>query len=145
MAARNQEGFPFVSLTRTHNLAGLEVTIEAGHRAWSAYEEKTGRSVLLATQLRELFTGGATRIYEWGWALSAKWRAQHAPTMLYEAWLDILPELGSESWNEFHAKVSDLVTLFFYSKTWAELVDLLKEQERLAEEEAQKVVEAPAG
>lgn len=127
-------------MTRTVTLAGLEVTLEAGHRAWACYEKMTGRSVLLATHLRELFRGGLSQTYEWGWALSTKWRSAHAPTMLYDAWLDLFPAVGTPEWSEVHTAVSDLVVLPFYDKTWAELVQMLNEAGEQAEAEANRVV-----
>lgn len=129
-----------MSLTRTHVLLDQEVTFEAGHRAWDAYEKHTGRSVLAATHLRELFTAGISTVHEFGWALSARWRAAHAPTWLYEGWLDVLPPVGSDSWDELHAKVSDLVGLAFYGKTWAELLQMLEELAVEAKRQAEKVI-----
>lgn len=128
-------------MTRTVNLAGLTVTLEAGHRAWACYEKFSGRSVLLATHLRVLFTGGVSLVYEWGWALSAKWRAANAPTMTYDAWLDLFPAVGTPEWGEVHTAVSDLVVLPFYDKTWAELIAMLNEVGEQAEDEAKKAID----
>ncbi|MFI0609204.1 MAG: hypothetical protein ACH37Z_15100 [Anaerolineae bacterium] len=117
-------------MIRTHNLLDTEVTLEAGHRAWAAYEAQAGRSVLVATNLHALWGAGISMVYEFGWGLSAKWRASHAPALSYENWLDALPPIGSDSWNELHAKISDLVCLTFYGKDWAEMLALLESTAR---------------
>lgn len=107
-------------------VAGLEIEFVAGHPAWACYEALTGRSIFDAQQLLALFRAGVSLVHEFGWALSVKWRREHQPTMLYDAWVDLLPALGTEEWAELHRVISDEVAGAFYGKTWAELLGLLK-------------------
>lgn len=122
-----------MSHTRTHQILDFEVTLEAGHRAWDTYEKLgPGRSVLVATNLKALWSSGISMVYEFGYSLARKWMdgpgAQYAPSgWTYETWLDALPPVGSESWNELHTKVSDLVCLPFYNKTWGEMLKALED------------------
>lgn len=115
----------------THKLLDFEVTLEAGHRAWRAYEALTKRSILTAVQFDVLMTASVslTMVHEFGFALARKWMdgpgKQYASEWFHETWLDALPPVGSDSWNELHQKVCDLVCEAFYEKTWAQmLIDL---------------------
>lgn len=121
-----------MSLTRTHTILDLEVTLEAGHRAWAAYEKLTGRSILSAVEFHSLMTASVSlaMVYEFGYALARKWMdspegRKYAAEWFHETWLDALPPVGSDSWNELHQKVADIVCQAFYEKTWAQmLIDL---------------------
>lgn len=106
----------------THKLLDLDVEFEAGHRAWNAYEVHTGRSVLVDTRLRHLLAPGMQVCYDFGWALSAKWRAIHAPNWTFATFLDALPPMGTESWNELRASLSDVVSQAFHGVSWADLL-----------------------
>ena len=118
-------------MIRTHEIAGVEVTLEAGHRAWAAYERQTGRSILEATEFGRLMRAsvGVSMVYELGYAMARKWMdspaGQAVGVWSYETWLDVLPEIGSDSWNELHTKVSDLVCQAFYGKSWAQMLAAL--------------------
>ena len=109
-------------------VAGLEMEFTAGHPAWACYEALTGRSIFDATQLLALFRAGVSLVHEFGWALSVRWRREHQPGMLYEAWVDLLPALGTPEWEALHLAISDEVGQAFYGRTWAELLGLLKVQ-----------------
>lgn len=109
-------------------VAGLDMEFAAGHPAWACYEALTGRSIFDATQLLALFRAGVSLVHEFGWALSVRWRREHQPGMLYEAWIDLLPALGTDEWAELHRAISDEVAEAFYARTWAELLGLLKVQ-----------------
>lgn len=116
-----------MSLTRTHTILDLEVTLEAGHRAWAAYERVTGRSVLEAIEFSRLMraTTSVAMVYEFGFAMVEKWALSQGLNWQPGTWLDALPTLGSDSWNELHEKVCDLVCLSFYDKTWREMLQAL--------------------
>lgn len=115
----------------THQLLDFEVTLEPGHRAWRAYEKLTGRSILNAVEFHSLMTSSVSlaMVHEFGFALARKWMdgpgKQYASEWFHETWLDCLPPVGSDSWNELHQKVADLICEAFYEKTWAQmLIDL---------------------
>lgn len=112
----------------THQLLDFEVTLEAGHRAWRAYEKLTGRSILNAVEFHALMTTSVTltMVHEFGFALARKWMdgpgREYAKEWSQEAWLDALPPVRSDSWNELHQKVCDIVCHAFFEKTWAQML-----------------------
>lgn len=103
------------------------VDLVPNHRAWHAWEAHSGRSLWKSVSLEQFCIGGVTFVYNWSWALSASWRAKHAPNWNFADWLDACPPVTSANWRALVDRVLDLLATTFYQCSWADLARMLEE------------------